>query len=58
MRSIRVLATFSSDEKGDAAMDLLESQLPILAGCLAGQVNVLDLSFEGNAFPTITLLNI
>ncbi len=40
-------ATLSTDQEGIAAMALVESQLPLLAGCLSKHGIVADLYFEG-----------
>jgi hypothetical protein len=48
MKSVDVSGCLASDQDGIAARDLLESQLPLLAGCLHGNGNVLDLDFDGD----------
>ncbi len=50
MKSIDMFATLSLGPKGDAAWDLVEDQLPLLAACVNEVGNILDLKFVGN-FP-------
>jgi hypothetical protein len=52
IKSVHVSATLSLDQRGDAARDLLERQLPLLAEIFSHHATALTLACESNLTST------